>query len=63
MTISVHDGTLAGVSWFDPEIGMTIDTTINQDMQVNMTVPMRGQMMSMTNQLHQVITIKLDSVN
>ena len=63
MSMSIQNGTLSGVAWFDPEIGMTIDTTINSDMQMNMTVPMRGQTMSMTNQLNQAINIKLDSVN
>ena len=39
MTMAISDGNTSGVSWFDPELGMVIDTTANQDMKMNMTMP------------------------
>jgi Family of unknown function (DUF6263) len=66
MSMSILDGNFSGVSWFDPELGITIDTTLNQDMKIVITMPinMRGQTttQTMTNDMHQVITIKLESV-
>ncbi len=70
MSISILDGSTSGVSWFDPELGITIDTTMNQDMKMVITMPMNprgkpgvtGKMQSITNQMNQVITIKLASV-
>jgi hypothetical protein len=67
MSMSIQDGNSSGVSWFDPEIGKTIDTTMNQDMRMVITMPMRkpgaaGKMQSITNQMNQAITIKLVSV-
>ena len=69
MTIAIQDGTTSGVSWFDPELGMVIDTTFNQDMKMTMTMPMNGRatagagrMLTMTNNMSQVVTVKLDSV-
>jgi hypothetical protein len=54
------------VSWFDPELGIIIDTTMNQDMTMAMTVPVNvhGKTITqaMTNVMHQAITIKLESV-
>jgi hypothetical protein len=71
MSMTILDGSFSGVSWFDPELGITIDMTMNQDMKMAMTIPMNGrgnaaaaktQMMTMTNIMSQVITVKLDSV-
>ena len=68
MSISIQDGNSSGISWFDPEIGKVIDTTMNQDMTMVITVPMRGkagasgQTQTITNQMNQAITIKLVSV-
>ena len=39
MTMSISDGSSSGVSWFDPELGMIIDTTASQDMKMDMTMP------------------------
>jgi hypothetical protein len=57
------------VSWFDPELGITIDTTMNQDMKMVIQLPQNPKakpgaprMPSMTNQMNQVMTIKLVSV-
>ena len=27
MSMTIQDGTISGISWFDPELGITIDTT------------------------------------
>ncbi len=70
MTISTMDGDTAGVSWFDPELGITIDTTMNQNVNMVMNMPMnprgspgaRGRTQSITNQMNQVMNIKLVSV-
>jgi hypothetical protein len=70
MSITITDGNSSGVSWFDPELGITIDTTMNQDMHMVMNVPMNprgnpgaaGKMQSITNQMNQVVTVKLLSV-
>jgi hypothetical protein len=69
MTMNITDGNSSGISWFDPELGITIDTTMNQDM--NMVIKLlnprgnrgaAGQMQSITNQMNQIMTIKLISV-
>jgi Family of unknown function (DUF6263) len=68
MSISIQDGNSSGISWFDPEIGKVIDNTMNQDMTMVITMPMRGkagasgQTQTITNQMNQIITIKLVSV-
>jgi hypothetical protein len=70
MSMSISDGNSSGVSWFDPELGITIDTIMNQDMKMVITMPVNprgnpgaaGRMQSMTNQMNQVMTIKLVSV-
>jgi hypothetical protein len=66
MSMSILDGNSSGVSWFDPELGITIDMTMNQDMKMVMTmpIPMRGKTITqtMTNLMSQAITMKLDSV-
>jgi len=70
MSISDIDGTTSGVSWFDPELGIIIDTTMNQDMSMVMNMPMNmgrsqggpGSAQSITNQMSQLMTIKLASV-
>jgi hypothetical protein len=70
MSISILDGNSSGISWFDPEIGKTIDSTINLDMTMLIKVPMNprgkagaaGKMQSITNQMNEVIDIKLLSV-
>jgi hypothetical protein len=68
MSMTILDGTFSGVSWFDPELGITIDMTMNQDIKMAMTIPMNGRgnaaakTQTMTNIMSQVITVKLDSV-
>ena len=66
LATAVRDGTSSGVSWFDPELGMVIDTSLNQDMNVTMTVPItaRGKKttQTITAVMKQAITVKLLSV-
>jgi hypothetical protein len=70
MTVEIQDGTTSGVSWFDPELGITIDTVMNQDMTMDMTLPRNphtkpgadSQPKKITSQMNQVLNIKLDSV-
>lgn len=70
MTMTILDGSSSGVSWFDPELGITIDNTMNQDIKMVMKVPVNprgntgagGRMQSITNQMNQVMKIKLVSV-
>jgi hypothetical protein len=70
MSFNILGGDFSGISWFDPEIGMTIDTTMNQDINMVIRLPMNpggnrggaGQMQNLTNQMTQVQNIKLSSV-
>jgi hypothetical protein len=68
MSMSILDGTFSGVSWFDPELGISIDMNMNQDLKMAMTIPMNGRgnaaarTQTMTNIMSQVINMKLDSV-
>jgi hypothetical protein len=75
MSISILDGTSTGISWFDPELGITIDTTMNQNIKLVMHIPQSQyakpgavapgaatRMQSITNQMNQEMTIKLVSV-
>jgi hypothetical protein len=39
LSMTITDGDFSGVSWFDPELGITIDTTINQDVKMVMNMP------------------------
>jgi hypothetical protein len=66
--MSVQSGNVSGVTWFDPELGITIDTTMNQDMKMDIKVPQNprakagGAMQDLTSQVNQVLNIKLVSV-
>jgi hypothetical protein len=61
MTINILGGDSSGTSWFDPEIGKTIDTTTNQDINMTIRLPASqlgipggaGQMQTLTN--HQTV--------
>jgi hypothetical protein len=69
MVITIPEGNTYGASWFDPELGITIDTTMNQTMTMVIQLPQNPKAkpgapkgMTMTNQMTQVMTIKLASV-
>lgn len=65
--MEIQDGTTSGTSWFDPELGLIIDTAVNQEITMVVTMPNRSrgkseQPQSVTTKIHQDINIKLDSV-
>jgi hypothetical protein len=70
MSISILNGDTSGMSWFDPELGKSIETVMNQDMKMVIKLPANpratpaaaGRPQSITNQMTQAITIKLVSV-
>jgi len=66
MAMTIQNGTASGVTWFDPELGMAIDTVVDQDISMVMSIPVnvRGRAITqtMTNQMHQTVTRKLESV-
>jgi hypothetical protein len=68
ISFKVLDGTCSGSSWFDPELGITIDTTMNQSMNSVLTVPGQGrgngggQPQTIPAQMNQTILVKLVSV-
>jgi hypothetical protein len=70
MSVSITNGEVSGVSWFDPGLGITIDTTMNLNLNMVITVPMHGRgnlgaavrMQNITDQMNQTITMKLISV-
>ena len=66
VTVSVQDGDSSGVAWFDPELGMVIETIMNQDMNGKITVPVNGRgknvTQTMTSVMKQAITVKVESV-
>jgi hypothetical protein len=68
-SMTMQNGSTSGVSWFDPELGITIDTAMNMDYSMIMRVPTGNakakggpKMQTMTNTMDQAITIKLVSV-
>ena len=66
MAMTIQNGSSSGVSWFDPEPGMVIESVVNQDltMTLSVPVPVRGKTITqtVTNLMHQVITMKVESV-
>ena len=70
LTMNIRNGSTSGVSWFDPELGIIIESQMNQDMTINMTIPQNpraksgaaAQPQHLTTQMSQAINIKLDSV-
>ncbi len=67
MAMTIQNGTTTGVMWFDPEFGMVIDSNMQQDMTMLLTLPKNAQMQMgtsvLTNQLNQTINFKVDSLN
>lgn len=62
MTMDLQDGQTSGVSWFDPDLGIIIDTQVSHDMKIVMTMNAMGKKQTMTTHLKQDLGIKLDSV-
>jgi RNA polymerase sigma factor (sigma-70 family) len=66
MNMSLQNGSVSGVAWFDPGLGLVTDANLNQDITMLMTMPVsvqgKSMTITMTNVMHQVIEIKLESV-
>jgi len=70
MNIAIDNGTSSGETWFDLDMGMYVETSLNQEMKMTITVPNRRgggapnapKNMTITGDVNQVINIKLDSV-
>ncbi len=62
VSLSSLDGDSTGTSWFDPELGIIVDTTINQNVTMVMSMVMKGATQNMTNHMNQDTTIKLVSI-
>lgn len=66
MAMTIQSGTVSGVTWFDPELGMAIDSVVNQDINMVMSIPIpvrgRATTQTMTNLMRQTVTRKLESV-
>lgn len=68
MTIDIKDGKSSGETWFDLDFGMFVDTTMNQEINMLMTVPIPQQRgrpnapksQTVTNIITQAITIKME---
>jgi hypothetical protein len=55
MNMKLESGKLSGKTWFDPELGHPVETSINQDMILHMTMPM-PRMRTNTNAVAQAPT-------
>jgi hypothetical protein len=68
LSMNISEGTVSGVSWFDPELGMAIDASMDQGMKMTMTIPVNprgnatGKTQTIGSNMKQVVTIKLESV-
>lgn len=66
MSMSIQNGTTSGVSWFDQELGIVIDSDADQDLNMQLKVPVRANgkasVQSITMAMHQILNVKLDSV-
>jgi hypothetical protein len=71
MKLAIDGGKITGSTLFDLDVGMFVDTTMNNDIKMTMTVPVPKQKnarnmpksATISLALNQVITIKLESVN
>lgn len=70
MRVDIIDGRSSGVSWFDPELGLMLETTVKHDMSMAITMPVNpegsadaaSRVRKLTEQLNQTIDAKLISV-
>ena len=71
MTVTIQDGIASGTAWFDPELGIVIDSVMNEDMTMALHLPQNpgaktgsaSQPQTLTSRVNQSVKIKLDSVN
>jgi hypothetical protein len=71
MKIAVSDGTCSGETWFDIDMGMFVETKLNNDMKLAITVPMgpprktakkteAPKTQTITADMHQAMTTKFE---
>jgi len=71
MRMSIDNGNMSGKSWFDPELGMIVESAINQNMNLSMQIPGQGpgantgaaQPQNLTTFMKQKVHLKLAEVN
>ncbi len=59
MNVSVEKGTITGKEWIDPELGMVVDNTSDQDMTLKIVVRDNN----ITSQMKQTVGVRLVEVN
>ena len=70
MSVSITDGKSSGVAWFDPELGMRIDSAMNLDMNLVITMPENplgrpdaaATRQTIASRMNQTVNVKLVSV-
>jgi len=70
MSVDIIEGRSSGVSWFDPELGLTLETTVKHEMSMVITMPVNPEgsadaaprVRKLTEQMNQTINAKLISV-
>jgi len=63
MNVSIKDGTTSGTTWFDPKLGMAVDTFIEQDIHMEMNVPgPDGTRQTVKNRIKQKTSLQLIKV-
>lgn len=71
MSMRIESGKMTGKTWFDPELGHPVETLVNQDMVLHMSMPkpanakggnQPGAGQTITNNVKQKIVIKLVEV-
>jgi hypothetical protein len=69
--MTIENGKVSGKMWFDPELGMIADTSVDQRMTMRMAAPQRPRAPQtntagapmMTTAMNQKISLKLIEVN
>jgi hypothetical protein len=70
MSVAITSGDASGASWFDPELGITIDSLINLNMSMIIAIPIHRRenpnatvrTQHITGKMNQIITMRLISV-
>ena len=70
MSVDIIDGRSSGVSWFDTELGLMLETTVKHDVSMVITMPVNpegsadaaSRVQKLTEQMNQTINAKLISV-
>lgn len=68
MVVRIPKSSACGSCWFDPELGLMVETTINEDVNLVISLPLSphakpgGRMQTLTNEMTQALSVKLLSV-